>query len=439
MNRFRVYATKTLSGTVASPRTFHACKLSHDFGSAPAPKPAQQQQNNTIAAADIESDVKKLAALVKSARAATERIEGHVGVRGCIVDDGRKLAGPLYRAIGFDVNVFQKVDKADVIRRKLAASFSGEDQLDCFECGVGAVHAPVFKAIAQQTELRCLEFRLFEIPPADLLLLSPLTNLTSLTLKFNSFTPSSRLREKYELWAREKRSHISNWITSCRSLKRLHLFRLPDLIPAIADALPHLQLERLHVYDTGNHPDFYRALKTQYHLTHLFIAEESTRPPPRDLRCRKLVMDAPAWILRALELFENLKNLTILGMTRFSAPQILEWIEKTECHRRHGGFLLSLPSQEKDSWYRGVPPAELPPWRTVGRDSFTRRIKELLRFCAVKVRGPAETGESWHGNDYLKYEESMFHNLWGDARGPTAVSIWRGHVQADPETSLHIA
>ncbi|KAI8307121.1 hypothetical protein K4K59_011213 [Colletotrichum sp. SAR11_240] len=101
------------------------------------------------------------------------------------------------------------------------------DQLDCFECGVGAVHAPVFKAIAQQTELRSLEFRLFEIPPTDLLLLSPLTNLTSLTLKFNSFTPSSRLREK--------------------SLKRLHLFRLPDLIPAIADALPHLHLERLHV------------------------------------------------------------------------------------------------------------------------------------------------------------------------------------------------
>ncbi|KAJ0387446.1 hypothetical protein COL922a_002268 [Colletotrichum nupharicola] len=129
MNRFRVYATKTLSGTVASPRTFHACKLSHDFGSAPAPKPAQQQQNNTIAAADIESDVKKLAALVKSARAATERIEGHVGVRGCIVDDGRKLAGPLYRAIGFDVNVFQKVDKPDVIRRKLAASFSGEGKV----------------------------------------------------------------------------------------------------------------------------------------------------------------------------------------------------------------------------------------------------------------------------------------------------------------------
>ncbi|KAJ0376969.1 hypothetical protein COL26b_004827 [Colletotrichum chrysophilum] len=126
MNRFRVYATKTLSGTVASPRTFHACKLSHDFGSAPAPKPAQQQQNNTIAAADIESDVQKLAALVKSARAATERIEGHVGVRGCIVDDGRKLAGPLYRAIGFDVNVFQKVDNADVIRRKLASSFSSK-------------------------------------------------------------------------------------------------------------------------------------------------------------------------------------------------------------------------------------------------------------------------------------------------------------------------
>ncbi|KAI8277185.1 mRNA-capping enzyme [Colletotrichum sp. SAR 10_98] len=116
----------TLSGTIAGPRTFHACKLSHDFGSAPAPKPAQQQQNNTIAAADIESDVKKLAALVKSAKAATERIEGHVGVRGCVVDDGRKLAGPLYRAIGFDVNAFQKVDKADVIRRKLAASFSGE-------------------------------------------------------------------------------------------------------------------------------------------------------------------------------------------------------------------------------------------------------------------------------------------------------------------------
>uniref|UniRef100_L2G766 Dual specificity phosphatase n=1 Tax=Colletotrichum fructicola (strain Nara gc5) TaxID=1213859 RepID=L2G766_COLFN len=97
MNRFRVYATKTLSGTVAGPRKFHA-----------------------------ESDVQKLAALVQSARAATERIEGHVGVRGCIVDDGRKLAGPLYRAIGFDVNVFEKVDKADVIRRKLAASFSGE-------------------------------------------------------------------------------------------------------------------------------------------------------------------------------------------------------------------------------------------------------------------------------------------------------------------------
>ncbi|KAI8259295.1 hypothetical protein K4K58_002664 [Colletotrichum sp. SAR11_239] len=125
MNRFRVYATKTLSGTVAGPRKFHACKLSHDFGSAPAPKPAQQQ-NNTIAAADIESDVQKLAALVKSARAATERIEGHVGVRDCIVDDGRKLAGPLYRAIGFDVNVFQKMDNADVIRRKLAASFAGE-------------------------------------------------------------------------------------------------------------------------------------------------------------------------------------------------------------------------------------------------------------------------------------------------------------------------
>ncbi|KAF4876703.1 hypothetical protein CGCSCA1_v004057 [Colletotrichum siamense] len=358
------------------------------------------------------------------------------------------------------------------------------DQLHHFECGVGEAQASVFRAIAKQTELRCLEFRLVEIPPTDLLLLCPLTNLTSLTLKSNSFVPGWRLREKYELWAREKRRHIANWITSCRSLKRLHLFRLPDLIPAIADALPHLQLETLHVYDTGNHPDFYHALKTQSDLKHLFIAERSTDPPPRDLRCRKLVMDAvcsmkdlrdlrlhtsfslyytqlqtlaccqpnleffsfvqsgveqPAWVLRALELFENLKSLTILGMTRFSAPEILEWIEKTGCHRRHGGFLLSLPSQEKASWYRGVPPAELPPMRTVGRDSFTRRIKELLRFCAVKVRGPAETGESWHGNDYLDYEESMFHNLWGDARGPTAVSIWRGRVQADPETSFNIA
>ncbi|KAK2730216.1 dual specificity phosphatase [Colletotrichum kahawae] len=126
MNRFRVYATKTLSGTVATPRTFLSCKLSHDFGSAPAPKPAQQQ--TTVPVADIESDVNKLAALVKSARAATERIEKHVGVSGSIVDDGRKLYGPLYRAIGFDVSVFQKMDEGDVIRQKLASSASGEGE-----------------------------------------------------------------------------------------------------------------------------------------------------------------------------------------------------------------------------------------------------------------------------------------------------------------------
>lgn len=413
---------------------------------------------------------------------ALERLSMHYA-GDLTAEAGRQVSKSLPRLRHLE---FPFVANATAASEKLGEFLShlNADQLHHFECGVGEAQASVFRAIAKQTELRCLEFRLVEKPPLDLLLLSPLTNLTSLTLKSNSFVPSWRLREKYELWAREKHRHIANWITSCRSLKRLHLFRLPDLIPAIADALPHLQLERLHVYDTGNHPEFYHALKTQSDLKHLFIAERSTDPPPRDLRCRKLVMDAvcsmkdlrdlrlhtsfslyhiqlqtlaccqpnleflsfvqsgveqPAWVLRALELFENLKSLTILGMTRFSAPEILEWIEKTGCHRRHGGFLLSLPSQEKASWYRGVPLAELPPMRTVGRDSFTRRIKELLRFCAVKVRGPAGTGESWHGNDYLDYEESMFHNLWGDARGPTAVSIWRERVQADPETSLHIA
>ncbi|KAK2730217.1 hypothetical protein CKAH01_09739 [Colletotrichum kahawae] len=403
--------------------------------------------------------------------------------RGLTAEAGKQISKSLPRLKHLE---FPRAARSTAASQKLGEFIShlNADQLHYFECGVGEVPTPVFRAIAKQTELRGLEFHLVEKPPIYLLLLSPLTNLTSLTLKFNYHVFSSRLREAYELWAKDERQQIASWITSCKSLKRLHLFQLPDLIPAIADALPHLQLERLHVYGTGNHSEFYHALKTQSNLTHLFIAEQSTVPPSRDLQCRKLVMDAvcsmkdlrdlrlhtsfslyypqirtlawaqpnleflsfvqsgveqPAWILGALEGFENLRSLTILGLTRFSAPEILEWIEKTGCHRRRGGFLLSLPSQERGSWYHGVPPAEIPPMKKVGRDSFTMRIKELLRFLAVKVRDLADIGGSWHGNDYLEDEESMFHHLWGDARGPNAASIWRGHVQTDHGTEVHIA
>ncbi|WYZ39843.1 hypothetical protein EsH8_IV_000184 [Colletotrichum jinshuiense] len=241
------------------------------------------------------------------------------------------------------------------------------------------------------------------------------------------------------------------------------------------------QLRSLHVFSTGYYGDFYRALETQQ-LEYLFVAECPDReiishslgwrergghvmtavlamPCLRDLRlhtyfplgyrelehiaiyvprletisfvCRQ--GENPTWTLRALENFKHLTGLTVLGLTVFSSRDMLRWIEWTQCHLRPEGFSLSLPTQDRRSWFRGVGVSDY----TYINDPATERIKQMLRFFAVYVRDRSGHGEVWRGNDYEFDEERMFVHLWDDIRGPAeALQLLRGSGPYPPFMGL---
>ncbi|KAF9877917.1 hypothetical protein CkaCkLH20_04493 [Colletotrichum karsti] len=336
------------------------------------------------------------------------------------------------------------------------------DQLRSFKCSLSG-QLRVLEALAKQTELSELELQFFFVPPSELHVLTALTNLTSLTLKYN-YTSTEDAKDEFRTWARDHRNTIANWLMSCKSLKSLHVFRLPFLVPAIADALSHLRLDRLHIYGTAGHEGFYRALKSQ-RLKYLFIGEWSrthwlhegkrrwlvlgavcAMPCLRDLRLHttfglsnkqleriaKHVKDLEtisfhsspgedrAGVLRALEGFKHLTSLTVLGLTLFRARELMQWIELTRCHLRPGGFSLSLPSQGISPWLFSDTNPELffPLPGNMVREPSPEKFRKLLRFFRVCIRG--DRGEIWKGNDYEAEEERMFINLWGEVEGSTA-------------------
>ncbi|KAI3537481.1 hypothetical protein CABS03_05500 [Colletotrichum abscissum] len=350
-------------------------------------------------------------------------------------------------------------------------------QLRSFDCSLNQTQMPLLEAIAQQTCLQELTLQFVVRPPFELYRLFELTNLTSLTLSFN-YQPSPQNRLRFKRWAEENRSKVTDWLKFCQALRSLHLFRFPDLIPAVADALPYLRLRRLHIFSTGCYEDFYEALETQQ-LEYLFLAECSEEglvnptsrskergelvmkavtamPCLRDLRlhtystldcsaldniakhvpklhtlsfvCRK--GENSTWTLRALEGFKHLTSLTVLGHTKFSSREILYWVSYMHCHQRPGGFRLSLPAQDPRSWYRGMrAPAQIVPSTN---DPATATLKQVLKWLAVFGRE-----RHWRGNDYEAEEERMFVQLWGDARGPAeGLQLLRGSGPYAPWSGL---
>lgn len=345
------------------------------------------------------------------------------------------------------------------------------DHLRSFNCSFSVSQAPLLGAIAGLAGLQELGLTFVRHAPVHLHILAPLTNLTSLTLSIVDYvTLESEL--KFVEWATKQRETFAKWLTSCRSLVSLHISKMPALVPAVTDALPHLRLERLHVNDTGSNSidHLYRALKSQ-RLRYLFIAEPVLGYPISGLTEQgevddagkeraKIVLDAVlampclrhlmlhtdfeitwdqvremarcvprleklsyvvggGWeehphTLEALEGFKHLTSLTILGETHFSAEEVLDWIERTRCHLRRGGFSLCLPSQFKMDWYDEV----LRVLPCAYRHAPTNRIKELLRFFRVRVRGPGGQGGWWAANTFERYDEEMFYMLWGEVRGP---------------------
>lgn len=243
-------------------------------------------------------------------------------------------------------------------------------QLRSFDCSLNQTQVPLLRAIVWQTCLQELTMNFIVRPPFDLHRLFELTDLKSLTLSFN-YQPSPQNRLRFKRWAEENRSKFADWLKSCKALRSLHLFRFPDLVPAVADALPHLHLRTLHIFSTGCYENFYEALETQQ-LEYLFLAECSEEglsnptsrlkergelvmkaatamPCLRDLRLHTYstldcsVLDSIAryaprlqtlsfvcrkgenstWTLRALEGFKHLTSLTVLGHTKFSSREIL--------------------------------------------------------------------------------------------------------------------
>ncbi|OBR13277.1 hypothetical protein CH63R_02003 [Colletotrichum higginsianum IMI 349063] len=342
------------------------------------------------------------------------------------------------------------------------------DQLLSFSCSLNRVQVPVLNAISQQTSLRKLSLQFFNYPPVDMHVLFKLTKLTSLTLGFN-FHATARPQAIFERWAETYRTHFAKWLTSCNDLRSLHLFRLPELVPAAADALPNLHLDRLHLFSTGHHSDLYEALATQQ-LKYLFLAEPSNdnatlepwerrelvvkavvaMPCLRDLRlhtlfsltCEELTRIAegvpnlktisyaaprrehPTHALKALKSFQHLTSLTVLGRTDFSSISVYCWILETECHMRPGGFSLTLPSQRREKWF----------WNFRGpqgllSNSDTEAMMRMLSFMAVyDNERDGDLGDGgFLGNEYEFEEERMFVQLWEDIRGPAeALQLLRG-------------
>ncbi|KXH41089.1 hypothetical protein CNYM01_04604 [Colletotrichum nymphaeae SA-01] len=350
-------------------------------------------------------------------------------------------------------------------------------QLRSFDCSLNQTQMPLLEAIAQHTCLQELTLQFVVCPPFELHRLFELTDLTSLTLSFN-YQPSPQNRLRFKRWAEENRGKVTDWLKSCQALRSLHLFRFPDLVPAVADALPHLHLRRLHIFSTGCYEGFYEALETQQ-LEYLFLAECSEEglvnptsrskergeivmkavtamPCLRDLRLHTYsTMDCSAldniakhvpklqtlsfvcrkgenstWTLRALEGFKHLTSLTVLGHTKFSSREILYWVSYMHCHQRPGGFRLSLPAQDPRSWYRGMrAPAQIVPSTN---DPATATLKQVLKWLAVFGRE-----RHWRGNDYEAEEERMFVQLWGDARGPAeGLQLLRGSGPYAPWSGL---
>ncbi|KAF6812796.1 hypothetical protein CSOJ01_04952 [Colletotrichum sojae] len=144
-------------------------------------------------------------------------------------------------------------------------------QLRSFSYPFYEFQVPVLRAIAGLTGLQGLGLTFNEYPPVDLHDLAPLTNLTSLTLIQNDWTPDEPAAQ-FKEWARERRETVAAWMISCHNLASLYIFSMPALVPAIADALPHLRLEKLHIYDTKCSMDLWRALRSQ-RLKYLFLKE----------------------------------------------------------------------------------------------------------------------------------------------------------------------
>ncbi|KAF6831939.1 hypothetical protein CPLU01_06456 [Colletotrichum plurivorum] len=347
-------------------------------------------------------------------------------------------------------------------------------QLRSFSYSFYEFQVPVLRAIAGLTGLQGLGLTFNEYPPVDLHVLAPLTNLTSLTLIQNDYTHDEPVAQ-FEEWARERRETVAAWLISCQNLASLYVSSMPALVPAIADALPHLRLEKLHIYDSKRSMDLWRALRSQ-RLRYLFIKEcGMTRryhqcladcrkpvfrvrreriqavmdavlamPCLRDLRLhtcfnlttehlRGMVRCVPrletlscmvacekgeqAEPLEILEEFKHLTSLTCLGWTTFSARYILEWIQRTRCHLRPGGFSLCLPSQSKGAWYR-----HLSPGQGLFHCRYTGQIKELLKCFKlfVTIRGEYEQtwDWSWVTSSFHDHEQRMFFRLWRDVRGP---------------------
>ncbi|KAK1966961.1 hypothetical protein LY78DRAFT_709550 [Colletotrichum sublineola] len=352
------------------------------------------------------------------------------------------------------------------------------DQLRGFSCSLNRIQVPVLWAIPKQTNLQKLSLKFLIRPPVEMHRLFELQALTELNLSFN-FIATRPAQAEFRDWATRHRGNFANWLKSCENLRSLHLFRFPDLVPAIADALPRLHLNRLHIFSTGLCRDFYEALGTQ-RLEYLFLAESPDMllvNPPLGWRERDgMVMDAvaampglrdlrlhtyfplgykelehiarhvpklqtifflgckeenPTWTLRALVPFRHLTSLTVLGRTKFSSRQVLQWIDYTQCHLRPGGFSLSLPAQDSWSWSRGFRVSNLI------ADPATEDIRHILRFLIVYSRENNYRGEIWRGNDYEFDEERMFVHLWDDIRGPAeALQLLRGSGPYPPFLGL---
>ncbi|KAF6832803.1 hypothetical protein CMUS01_06783 [Colletotrichum musicola] len=225
------------------------------------------------------------------------------------------------------------------------------DQLRSFSYSFHEFQVPVLQAIAGLTGLQGLELTFNVYSPVDLHVLALLTNLTSLRLIKNDHIYPDQ-QAQFEEWAY---------------------------------ALPHLRLEKLHIYDTECSIDLYRALRSQ-RLKYLFLHEHIwterqhygladpyepiyrrmrkeraqavmeavvAMPCLRDLRLhtrfdlttehlREMARCVPrletlscmvacekgeqAEPLETLEEFKHLTSLTCLGWTTFSARYILEWI-----------------------------------------------------------------------------------------------------------------
>ncbi|KAK1983892.1 hypothetical protein LZ30DRAFT_748309 [Colletotrichum cereale] len=350
------------------------------------------------------------------------------------------------------------------------------DQLRAFSCSLNRIQIPVLRAIPNQQNLRKLSLQFLIYPPVEMHSLFELQTLTELKLSFN-FNASPPAQTEFRDWAVSHRGAFTNWLKSCQNLKSLHLFRFPDLVPAVADALPHLQLDRLHVFSTGLCGDLYAVLGTQ-RLEYLFLAESPdilmpVNPPPVWWERGRLVMDAlttmpglrdlrlhtyfalgykqlehiaihapklqtisfvgsanesPRRTLRALVPFRHLTSLTVLGRTRFSSQEVLWWIDYTQCHLRPGGFSLSLPAQNGWYWTRNLKISH------ILADPATESIKHMLRFFILYQRYGEQV---WRGNDYEFGEERMFVQLWDDIRGPAeALQLLRGSGPYPPFRGL---